>query len=662
MNESLRTPGLLVSFLFWGLLLLGLFLTSRYSYLLFHSIAGFFSVIIATGVFAIAWNSRRFQENNYLLFLGIAYLFVGALDLLYTLAFQGLEFFPGFSQQLPTHLWFAARTLESISLFLAPQFIGRRLRPYAVFSGYLLVFTAIILVIFIWRLLPLPLAASGPELIALKKTGKYVNSIVLVGAMALLWRQREEFDPGVLGMLLGAIVAAIGSEAALTFLAKTSPQAGLLGHVLKVVSFYLIYRALIATEIIKPYRRLFNNLRHSGEVLRQEKDFADRLMEMAQVIVLVLDREGRILRLNRMCEAITGYALADVKNRPFWEVFPAPEEMEEVQEAFFDLLAGDFYQSWQIDWVARDGTRRLIAWANTAFPRDDGAVDYVIGTGIDITEQREFEKRLHRLNGKLEKQIQGEPQLFRQFQVTHQGPDEGTVPAPSDFLGVSVRWLRGYCRALKEHSARRLDVKGQVYLRQMQGTIRQMEEHLEAVQEGYRVARTEMLWEEIDLSFQARLIAEDLKRTGPERRVEFIIEPGLTAMGDPIRLRAVIKNLLGNAWKFTREVPRVRIEFGVRPGNNSHQQFYIRDNRTDFGKNYSNKLFRYFQSFHIARDFSGSDISLATVRSLILQHGGRIWGEGRVGEGVTFYFTLSKSPAEPARKINQRESQTFRAG
>jgi PAS domain S-box-containing protein len=661
MDERLLTPSALVSYIFWGLLLLGLFLASRYSYLLFHSIAGFFSVAIAIGVFVIAWNTRRFQENNYLLFLGIAYLFVGALDLLFTLAYPGMGVFPGASLQVPTQLWFAARTLESISLFLAPQFIGRRLRPYAVFSGYLLIFTVIILILFVWRLFPLHSAAPAPVLTALSKTGDYFNSVILLGAMALLWRQRGEFDLGVLRLLLAAIALAIGSEVALTFMAEVSAQAGLVGHLLKVVSFYLIYRALIAAELIKPYHRLFTNLKLSQEVVHYEKNFADRLMEMAQLIVLVLDSEGRILRLNRMCETITGYAMADVRNRYFWEVFPAPEEVEEVQEAFFDLISGDYSQSWQIDWMTKDGTRRLIAWANTAFPREDGSVEYVIGTGIDISEQREVEKRLRHLNGKLEQEVQGAPEPPPKLQVTERDLD-GFTDAVFHDIRVPVRWISAYCRALEEKSAQRLDVKGQEYLQRIQRVIRQMGELIEALLQHTHLSQAEMHHQEIDLSLQARLIAEDLKRTAPARRVGFIIAKGLTAEGDPTMLRSVLKNLLGNAWKFTEEIPQGRIEFGPLPSKNFTKGFFVRDNRTNFGIHYVHKLFRSFQRFHTARDFSGSDISLATVRSIILRHGGRIWAEGEVGQGVTFYFTLPNPPPgidQETAKRDQSNSRTF---
>jgi PAS domain S-box-containing protein len=659
MDERLLTPGALVSYVFWGLLLLGLFLVSRYSYLLFHSIAGFFSVIIATGIFAIAWNTRRFQENNYLLFLGIAYLFVAALDLLYTLAYQGMGVFPGAGLLLPAQLWFAARTLESVSLFLAPQFIGRRLRPYAVFSAYLLAFTGIIVIIFVWRVFPLYPATAGPVLTALRKTGEYFNSLILLGAMALLWRQRGEFDPGVLRLLLAAIALAFGSEVALTFLAKLSAQAGLVGHLLKIASFYLIYRALIAAELIKPYNRLFNNLRLSGEVVLHEKDFADRLMEMAQVMVLVLDSEGRILRFNRMCEAITGYALADVKNRPFWEVFPAPEEVEEVQEAFFDLISGDYSQTWQIDWLTKDGTRRLIAWANTAFPREDGSVEYVIGTGIDISEQREVEQCLRRLNGKLAQQVKEEPEPPRELQVTERDLDGFTDAVFQDFR-VPVRWISAYCRALEDHSAKRLDVKGREYLQRIQRVIRQMGELIEALLQHTHLSQVEMRPQEMDLSQQARLIAADLRRSAPTRQVEFIIAQGLTARGDPTMLRAVLKNLLGNAWKFTQEVPQGRIEFGALPAKKFRNGFFVRDNRTAFGIHYVHKLFRSFQRYHTARDFSGSNISLATVRSIILKHGGQIWAEGEVGQGVTFYFTLPNPPPEIDQKPAKREQSNSR--
>jgi hypothetical protein len=143
----------------WALALAGFYLTSRYSLPLFYGSAGLFSVAIAGGVFAVAWNSRGFLENNYLLLLGIAYLFVGALDLLCTLAYGRMSVIPGFGADLPAQLGFAARGFESVSLCLAPLCLGRRLRPYAVFTGYVLVFAVMIPIILFWPIFPLRQAA-----------------------------------------------------------------------------------------------------------------------------------------------------------------------------------------------------------------------------------------------------------------------------------------------------------------------------------------------------------------------------------------------------------------------------------------------------------------------------------------------------------------------
>jgi len=643
----------------WALALVGLYLTSRYSLPLFHGIAGLFSVVIAVGVFAVAWNSRGFLENNYLLFLGIAYLFVGALNLLHTLAYGGMGVFPGFGADLRVELGFAARCLESVSLCLAPLCMGRRLKPYAVFVGYLLIVAVIPFVLFVWRIFPLS-EAAGPGLTALKQTADYLTGVILLGALALLWRRREEFDPEVLRLLLGAIALAVGSELALTVFAGASDQAGVVGHLLKIFSLFLIYKALIETGIRRPYHLLFRNLRLGEAMVRKERDFADSLMETAQIMVLVLDRQGRIVRLNPACERLTGYALAQVQDRPFWEVFPAPEELDATKEAFYHLTAGDFPQAYESDWVAKDGRRRLIAWSTTAHTGEDGTVAQVIGTGIDITDRREAENRLQRLHAELARQVRGVEERTRELEVA-KGELASFTDAVSHDLRSPLRWISGFCQALEDTGAHRLDFKGRRYLRRLRRAIRQTRDLMEALLHHSRLARAEMQRQEIDLSDQAHAIAAALKRTAPARRVEFIIGTGLSAQGDPAMLCAVLKNLLGNAWTFTEQVPRGKIEFAALPAAKDCRGFLVRDNRAGFAPNGSRRLFRAFHRLHTIRDFSGVDAGLATVQHIIERHGGRVWAEIGLGQGATFYFTLPKSGQESAAEPaggNQPDSLT----
>jgi signal transduction histidine kinase len=266
----------LLAVLLWLFLFLGLYLTSLYSYLLFHSIAEIFSVIIAGAVFALAWNSRRIITNNYLLFLGIALLFVAFLDLFHTLAYKGMGVFPGYGPNLPTQLWVAARFLQSLSLLAAPLFLNRRLRPGLVFGGYLLVTSLLLYSIFHGHIFP-DCFVEGQGLTAFKKYSEYSISFILLAAMGFLLQKRREFDPGVLRLLLCSILLSIGSELAFTFYVSVYGLSNLIGHLFKILAFYCIYKAIIETGLVKPFNLLFRDLKLREEALQKEQDTINAL-------------------------------------------------------------------------------------------------------------------------------------------------------------------------------------------------------------------------------------------------------------------------------------------------------------------------------------------------------------------------------------------------
>ena len=135
---NIRNPHWYLAILAGALVLLGLYLASLYNYLLFHSIAEVFSIVVAFSIFIVAWNSRRFLDSNYFLFIGISYLFVGGVDLVHTLGFPGMNVFPGYETNLAAQLWVLARYIESISLLVVPLLIGLRqkLKIHLVFPSY----------------------------------------------------------------------------------------------------------------------------------------------------------------------------------------------------------------------------------------------------------------------------------------------------------------------------------------------------------------------------------------------------------------------------------------------------------------------------------------------------------------------------------------------
>jgi hypothetical protein len=258
--EKRRTYALLLGML----TLIGLCLSSLYSYLLFHSIAEIFSIIIACGIFMIAWNSRRFLDNNYLLFLGIAYLFIGGLDLVHTLGYKGMEVFHGYGTNLPTQLWIAARYVESLSLLIAPLFFHRRLSPRLVFLGYSVIFVLLLMSIFFWDIFPVCFI-EGTGLTPFKKISEYIISLILLASVALLLKNHKEFDRNVLRWLIWSIVLTIASEMSFTLYIDAYGFFNLMGHCFKILSFYFIYKAIIETGLARPYHLLFRDIKRSEE-------------------------------------------------------------------------------------------------------------------------------------------------------------------------------------------------------------------------------------------------------------------------------------------------------------------------------------------------------------------------------------------------------------
>jgi light-regulated signal transduction histidine kinase (bacteriophytochrome) len=206
-------------------------------------------------------------------------------------------------------------------------------------------------------------------------------------------------------------------------------------------------------------------------------------------------------------------------------------------------------------------------------------------------------------------------------------------------LRAPLRSINGFSQALLEDYADFLDDEGKMYLERMRAASQRMGELIQELLELSKVSRSEMNREPVDLSEIAQTVGAELQETQPERRVDFIITPRLDADCDAGLIRLVLENLLGNAWKFTGKKPLARIEFGATK-HEEENVYFVRDNGAGFDMEFADKLFGAFQRLHSPDEFSGIGIGLATVKRIIHRHGGRVWAEGEVGKGATFYFTL----------------------
>ena len=237
----------------------------------------------------------------------------------------------------------------------------------------------------------------------------------------------------------------------------------------------------------------------------------------------------------------------------------------------------------------------------------------------------EFEERVRERTVALQAAI-GELEAFS-YSVSHD-------------LRAPLRSIAGFSQALIEDAGPSLSADARDDIARIVAASRRMDHLINDLLTLSMVTRAEMTRESVDVSDLANRIVAELADVSPTRPVATTVASGMVAHGDPRLVRVALENLLTNAWKFTSRRERACIEVGQTDGDGAGPVFFVRDNGVGFDPAFADKLFGPFQRLHDAAEFPGTGIGLATVRRIVLRHGGRVWAESRPGEGACFYFTL----------------------
>ncbi len=370
------------------LLSLSLLLTRFYSYNLFHSFAEIFSIIIAFLIFVISWNARKIIDNNFLLFIGIVYLFIGIIDLVHTLAFPGMGVFIGYGTNLATQLWIVARYMESISLLIAAVFIKRKLKANYVFSFYLLISILLFLSIFYWSNFPVSYI-ENEGLTDFKIRSEVLIIFFLAMSIYFLMKNRRSFDRSVFNYLIASILLTIFSEMSFTLYAGPFDYFNLLGHIFKVMSFYLIYQAIIVTGFTKPYKLLFRDLKN-------EKDKTQTYLDIAGVILISVDADRKVTMINKNGCELLGFKKEQIIGSDWFGKFIPEDDREKTIDAFERLISGDITETINFEnrVLTSSGEERIIYWTNNIIRGKNGEIISTISSGTDITDRRKDELKL----------------------------------------------------------------------------------------------------------------------------------------------------------------------------------------------------------------------------------------------------------------------------
>lgn len=261
----------------------------------------------------------------------------------------------------------------------------------------------------------------------------------------------------------------------------------------------------------------------------------------------------------------------------------------------------------------------------------------MVGQLMTNVERKKAEEEIRILNEELEHRVKE-----RTVQLEAANKElEAFAYSVSHDLRAPLRALEGFSANLENNYADHLDEQGMHYLNRIRKASLHMSDLINDLLQLSRITRAVIKDQKVDLSNLAGDVIQKMQQTEPERRVTVEIAPGLTARGDARLLQVVLENLLSNAWKFSSKNPQARIEIGLTRVNDE-EVFFVRDNGAGFDIAYAGKLFGPFQRLHGVNEFPGTGVGLATVQRIINRHGGKIWAEGEVGQGATFYFSLGR--------------------
>lgn len=370
------------------------------------------------------------------------------------------------------------------------------------------------------------------------------------------------------------------------------------------------------------------------EVLQESEEKYRSIVENTTNVIMVTQPDGTISYLSPACKDVLGHNPEKLvgTNLPIYH----PDDAGIVQQALSRAMKGIKGSNFQYRIITNDGKTKWISHSWTPIIKD-GNLQSVVHVIEDITQRKTAEENIKKLN----------ENLFRHSLrlATANKELEAFSYSVSHDLRAPLRSIDGFSQAILEDYADKLDEQGKDYLQRVRTATQRMGQLIDDLLRLSRLSRAELHIEQIDVSFLARMTAEKLQASEPSRKVIITIQDHISNMGDKKLLEILFENLLGNAWKFTGNTKHPTITFGETV-KDDECVFYIQDNGAGFDMAYADKLFIPFQRLHSVDEYPGTGIGLAIVARIVHRHGGRIWAEGEVGKGATFYFTLQEKRLE----------------
>lgn len=390
-------------------------------------------------------------------------------------------------------------------------------------------------------------------------------------------------------------------------------------------------KPFLVDELLARVSGLIGARKRAHAELESSESRFEATFEQAAVGMAIVAKDGHWLRVNQKLCDIVGYEQAALQKMTFQDI-TYPEDLTKDLTFAQKMLAGEIKNyATEKRYVHAAGHLIWINLTATLVRQANGAPDYFISIIEDITARKQAESEVLRLNNELEQRVQART---AELMAANSELDSFAYAVSHD-LRAPLRAMSGFSQALIEDYGTQLDAQARLFLAQIDLASHKMSDLIDGLLVLSRSTRGEMRVEDVDLTHLAQEIARELAQLEPQRTVQVEIAPNLSASGDPRMLEAVLRNLLGNAWKYTAHTvdPCIRMY-------QTGASFCIQDNGAGFDPEHANRLFKPFQRLHRQEEFPGIGIGLATVQRIVHRHGGTIHAQGALNQGATFCFNL----------------------